>query len=48
MRAAILLLADLTADDIACICPPVKRAGMCQKLAHLERIFEQVREAASA
>ncbi|MGB3391159.1 MAG: hypothetical protein WBA88_24615, partial [Pseudaminobacter sp.] len=48
MRAAILLLADLTAADITSICPPAKRAAMCQKLAHLERVFEQVREAASA
>ncbi|MGB3389410.1 MAG: ParB N-terminal domain-containing protein [Pseudaminobacter sp.] len=48
MRAAILLLADLTATDMTSICPPNKRAAMCQKLAHLERVFEQVREAASA
>lgn len=48
MRAAILLLADLTAADITSICPPAKRAAMCQKLAHLERVFERVREAASA
>ncbi|MDR7034516.1 ParB N-terminal domain-containing protein [Mesorhizobium sp. BE184] len=47
MRSAILLLADLTADDITSICPPTKRAAMCQKLAHLEQVFGQVREAAS-
>lgn len=47
MRAAILLLARLTVADMNCICPPNKRAAMCQKLTHLIGVFEQVKEGAS-
>lgn len=43
VRAAILLLADLTADDFNAICPPKLRAAMYQKLAHLEDVFAAVR-----
>lgn len=48
LRSAILFLADLKPDDYSRLCPPAKRAAMCQKLSHLERVFEQVREAVSA
>jgi ParB-like chromosome segregation protein Spo0J len=42
---AILLLADLTAEDLNRICPPNKQAGMYQKLAHLEEVFAKTRGA---
>lgn len=45
LRAAILFLCELQPDDFTRICPPNKRAAMCQKLAHLGQTFEQVREA---
>ena len=48
LRSAILFLADLKPEDYSRLCPPAKRAAMCQKLSHLERVFEQVREAVSA
>ncbi|RWO83150.1 MAG: hypothetical protein EOS18_06045 [Mesorhizobium sp.] len=48
MRAAILLLRELTADDMTRICPPNKRAGMCQQLSALIITFEQVKEGVSA
>lgn len=48
LREAILFLADLTPADFNRLCPPQKRSAMFQKLAHLEQVFEQVREAASA
>jgi ParB family chromosome partitioning protein len=44
MREAILFLADLTPDDFNRLCPANKRAGMFQKLAHLEDVFAKVRE----
>lgn len=46
VRGAILLLADLTADDLNAICPANKRAAMYQKLAHLEEVFAAARGAA--
>ncbi|TIO14904.1 MAG: ParB/RepB/Spo0J family partition protein [Mesorhizobium sp.] len=48
MRAAILLLRELTADDMTRICPPAKRAAMCQQLSALIVTFEQVKESVSA
>lgn len=45
MREAVLLLCDLKPEDFTRLCPPAKRAGMFQKLAHLEGVFAQVREA---
>jgi ParB family chromosome partitioning protein len=48
MRAAILLLRDLSAEDMTKICPPNKRAAMCQQLSALIVTFEQVKEGASA
>lgn len=46
VRGAILLLAELTADDLNAICPANKRAAMYQKLAHLEEVFAAARGAA--
>ena len=46
VRAAILLLAELTADDLNAICPASKHAAMYQKLAHLEGVFAVARGAA--
>lgn len=48
MRAAILLLRNLTADDMTRICPAAKRAAMCQQLSALIITFEQVKEGVSA
>lgn len=48
MRAAILLLRELNADDMTRICPPAKRAGMCQQLSALIVTFEQVKESVLA
>lgn len=48
LREAIQFLSELKPADFTHLCPPNKRAAMCQKLSHLERVFEQVREAASA
>lgn len=48
MRAAILLLRNLTADDMSRICPAAKRAAMCQQLSALIVTFEQVKESVSA
>jgi uncharacterized ParB-like nuclease family protein len=48
LRSAVLFLSDLTATDYLRLCPPQKRAAMCQKLAHLEQVFVQVREGVSS
>lgn len=46
LRAAIILLTELRPEDFHRLCPPNKRAPMCQRLAHLQQICEQVIEGA--
>ena len=45
LRSAILKLCEFKAEDFQRLCPPNKRAPMCQRLAHLQKTFEQVIEA---
>jgi ParB/RepB/Spo0J family partition protein len=47
LRSAILLLSGLKYTDYLQICPPAKRAAMCQQLTHLVDVFELVRERAT-
>lgn len=48
MRAALLLLAGLSVDDFARLCPPNKRASMCQIMTGLAETFDRVKEGVSA
>jgi hypothetical protein len=48
MRGAIFLLCELRPDQIRAICPPNRRASMCGSLALLQKICEQVIEAAGS
>jgi hypothetical protein len=48
LRGAIFLLCDLSPDQIRTICPPNRRASMCSSLATLQKICEQVIEAAGS
>ncbi len=48
LRGAIEFLGSLTSDDFRRLCPPNKRAAMCQRLSALIDTFEQVKEAVAA
>jgi ParB-like chromosome segregation protein Spo0J len=47
LRSAVLLLSEMQPPDYLRLCPPNKRAAMCQKLTHLAGVFARVVEEAT-